>query len=165
MKLNDFSKTLYHISDEVIFELIESLNHIDDILVFTYIKAFSLIRCKFLLLKVCHSSSLYELLLQNYKSILFKDVQHTFNIAYEELKDAIIEYFEIACNLIEQIYNSISINSFYDFDNVNTFDKLIYLINKKNSVNINIDIREYELTLLLCLHVIDDVILDKKLNY
>lgn len=161
----DFSNLVFHISDTILNELITFSNHIDDIIIYNYIKAFNISTIHFYLLKL-NKSDLWNTVFNNYINILTQNYLSDFNTCDSTFTNELLDLFDSSLALIETIYIE-HLDTIKDHLSLEKIHKsillqLIFLLNKKHNTDINLNIDKFSIMLTYCYDTLEDIILNKK---
>jgi len=163
--LEELVNLTFNINNSILNEMCETLEHIDDILVFTYIKAFYLSTVHFYLKKM-QIEYLWESIYKKYINILTRSYQTNFNIDNLEIIDNLHDYFFDALILIEKIYSESfdNIDGFLKLHEVqkNIIETLKELLEKKNSTIIDIDFTRFNVMFMYSFDSVEDLLIKFK---
>ena len=165
--LEELTNLIFSINDSILHEMYEILKHIDDIIVFIYIKAFYLSTVHFYLKKM-KIEYLWGLIYKKYFNILIKSYQTNFHIDNLELTNHLQDYFTDLLSLIEEIYSESfeTIDDFLKLHEVqkNIIETLKEILEKKNNTVINIDFTRFNIMFMYNFDTIEDILIKLKEN-
>lgn len=137
MNIKEYSKNIYNLSEDLIYEILERFENnqnVDKVLTYVFIKAFYL-----------HSIRLY--LSSRCRLDLFDEI-------YSEYKNNVSEYYKINNNNIsDELLNDI----------LNSFDKMVEMMETMNFKEIN-DSYEFRHYIILCFDLLRKILENKSKN-
>ncbi len=160
--LIEFVTLICHSNDKLLVEIMDRLNHIDDMSVVTYMKAYFISRIHQNCLKLKKGHFFYKKLYKAYKISFMEDVSSSFHISEKNLFKEISEYFDIAYQMIENIYDSYEYTNFFEFEKICNLilDEMINIINEKNNTNFSNDMKKYEICIQESFVLVEKVLVD-----
>lgn len=162
MKIKELANMICHLNDKVIVEILEELEHVDDILIVTFLRSYFIVRIHQNCLKLKKGRFFYKRLYNIYKSCFKEDIQKSFHIKDKKLLNTVSEYFDSAYKLIEQIYDSSGYHDFFEFENIcnGILKEMLNVVNVKNNTDFSMDMRKYELCISENFILVEKVLVD-----
>lgn len=162
ISIRDFTNIVLHLNDKLIAELLETLNHVDDMMTVTYMKAYFISRVHQNCLKLKKGILFYRKLYKSYRTFFIKDIVEGFHVNDKKFLKESAGYFDLAYEMIEKIFDSYEYHSFLEFENICNLilSEMVRTINQKNNTNVSIDMKNYEVLISDSFAMIEKVLVN-----
>ncbi len=163
MNTEKLTNLIYQINEPVLQDLMHTTNHIDDTMIYTFIKAYFLSSTKFYLIKL-NKMDIWNIIYDKYINIFITTCSNMMTNYNNELSNNLLEYFKIAFDLIDVIYqeNFDNIVDFLSLCNIrkSILKQLKKILDSKNNTNIKINIDAYNIAFTGNFDIMEDLLIE-----
>ena len=138
-------------------------NHIDDTMIYIFIKAYFLSSTKFYLIKL-NKMDVWNSIYDEYINVFITTCSNMMTNYNNELLNSLLEHFKLAFDLIDSIYqeNFDNIVDFLSLCNIrkSILKQLKKILDSKNNTNIKINIEAYNIAFIDSFDIMEDLLLE-----
>lgn len=163
MDTEKLTNLIYQMNEPVLQDLMNATNHIDDTMIYTFIKAYFLSSTKFYLIKL-NKIDIWNSIYDEYINVFTTTCSNMMTNYNNELLNSLLEYFKLAFDLIDSIYqkNFDNIVDFLSLCNIrkSILKQLKKILDSKNNTNIKINIEAYNIAFIDSFDIMEDLLLE-----
>jgi len=163
MDTEKLTNLIYQKNEPVLQDLMNATNHIDDTMIYIFIKAYFLSSTKFYLIKL-NKMDVWNSIYDEYINVFITTCSNMMTNYNNELLNSLLEHFKLAFDLIDSIYqeNFDNIVDFLSLCNIrkSILKQLKKILDSKNNTNIKINIEAYNIAFIDSFDIMEDLLLE-----
>ena len=151
MDTEKLTNLIYQKNEPVLQDLMNATNHIDDTMIYIFIKAYFLSSTKFYLIKL-NKMDVWNSIYDEYINVFITTCSNMMTNYNNELLNSLLEHFKLAFDIVD----------FLSLCNIrkSILKQLKKILDSKNNTNIKINIEAYNIAFIDSFDIMEDLLLE-----